>query len=125
MTGQAVADLLIVGAGPAGIGAALEATGLGLSVVLLDENAAPGGRIWQALEVRGAHDSEDATALMLIRRLRASPVVAHWNASVWAIEPDGQVFWSQGGAAQSVFARKVLLATGTTERPLPVRGWTL
>jgi NADPH-dependent 2,4-dienoyl-CoA reductase/sulfur reductase-like enzyme len=125
MTGQAVADLLVIGAGPAGIGAALEAAGLGLSVVLVDENAAPGGRIWQALEARGAHDSEDAAALMLIRRLRASPVVAHWNASVWAIEPDGQVFWSQGGAAQSVLARKVLLATGTTERPLPVPGWTL
>lgn len=118
-------DLLIVGGGPAGIGAALEASGLGLSVMLMDENPAPGGRIWQALEARGAKDADDAAALMLVRRLRASPVMCHWNAAVWAIEPGGQVFYSQDGSARSVTARKILLATGTTERPLPVPGWTL
>ena len=118
-------DLLIVGAGPAGIGAAVEATGRGLSVLLLDENSAPGGRIWQALETRGAKDQDDPAALQLIRRLRSSSVAAHWNASVWAIEPDGQVFWTEAGASHAVTARKILLATGTTERPLPIAGWTL
>ncbi|MDR3533053.1 MAG: NAD(P)/FAD-dependent oxidoreductase [Rhodopila sp.] len=118
-------DLLIVGAGPAGIGAAVEAAGLGLSVVLLDENAAPGGRIWQALEAGGAKDADEAAALLLIRRLRASSVEAHWNATVWAIEADGQVFWSEAGTAHAVVARTILLATGTTERPLPIPGWTL
>jgi NADPH-dependent 2,4-dienoyl-CoA reductase/sulfur reductase-like enzyme len=120
-----VADLVIVGAGPAGLGAAVEATEHGLPVVMLDENAAPGGRIWQALEARGAKDAGDAAALALIRRFRASPVQAHWNATVWAIEPDGRVFWSDADGAHSVFARNVLLATGTTERPMPVAGWTL
>ena len=47
-----MADLIIVGAGPAGVAAAIEARARGLSVLLLDENAAPGGRIWQALEAR-------------------------------------------------------------------------
>jgi NADPH-dependent 2,4-dienoyl-CoA reductase/sulfur reductase-like enzyme len=118
-------DLLIVGAGPAGIGAAVEASAHGLIVMLLDENAAPGGRIWQALEARGAQDADDAAALALIRRFRASPVRAHWNATVWAIEPDGQAFWSDADGAHSVLFRNVLLAAGTTERPLPIRGWTL
>lgn len=118
-------DLLIVGAGPAGIGAAIEAAALGLSVMLLDENRTPGGRIWQALETRGAHDAEDAAGLALIQRFRASRVQANWSATVWAIEPDGQVFWSDAHGAHSVLARNVLLATGTTERPMPIAGWTL
>jgi NADPH-dependent 2,4-dienoyl-CoA reductase/sulfur reductase-like enzyme len=118
-------DLLIVGGGPAGLGAAVEATRHGLSVMLLDENAAPGGRIWQALEARPAKDPDDEAALALIRRFRAAPVQAHWNATVWAIEPDGQAFWSDTDGAHSVLASNVLLATGTTERPVPVAGWTL
>jgi NADPH-dependent 2,4-dienoyl-CoA reductase/sulfur reductase-like enzyme len=78
-------DLLIVGGGPAGLGAAVEATRLGLSVVLLDENAAPGGRIWQALEARGAKDADETAALALISQFRTVPTHAHWNATVWAI----------------------------------------
>ncbi|MDB5401240.1 MAG: nopaline dehydrogenase [Rhodopila sp.] len=118
-------DLLIVGGGPAGIGAAVEAAAGGLSVMLLDENGAPGGRIWQALETRGARDPDEVAALALIQRFRGSSVQAFWNATVWAIEADGQVFWSDADGAHSVFARNVLLATGTTERPLPIPGWTL
>ncbi len=118
-------DLLIVGGGPAGLGAAVEAASLGLSVLLLDENPAPGGRIWQSLETRGASDPDDVAGLLLIRRLRASTVNAHWNATVWAIEPDGQVFWTEAGASHSATPAKILLATGTTERPLPIAGWTL
>ncbi|HEY0183240.1 MAG TPA: NAD(P)/FAD-dependent oxidoreductase [Rhodopila sp.] len=118
-------DLLIVGAGPAGLGAATEASAHGLSVMLLDENSGPGGRIWQALETRGARDADETAALALIRRFRASPARTHWNAAVWAIEPDGTVFWSDADGAHSVLARNVLLATGTTERPMPIAGWTL
>lgn len=118
-------DLLIVGAGPAGIAAAVEASDWGLSVVLLDENPAPGGRIWQCLTVRGATDADEAAALALIRRLNASRVDARYGATVWAIEPDRQVFWSQAGAAHTATPAKILLATGATERPMPIPGWTL
>ena len=118
-------DLLIVGAGPAGIAAAVEAAEWGLSVLLLDENNAPGGRIWQAIETREVRDTDDAAARALIRRLHASRVDARYGAVVWAIEPDRQVFWSEAGAAHAATPAKVLLATGTIERPVPIRGWTL
>lgn len=117
-------DLVIVGAGPAGLGAALEARARGLSVLLLDENEAPGGRVWQAQERREPHDRDDAFALETIAKFRASSAVAHLGATVWAIE-DNIVFWSEAGAARSAGAMCVLLATGTTERPLPIPGWTL
>ena len=119
------ADLIIVGAGPAGVSAAIEASARGLSVLLLDENAAPGGRIWQALETRGANDADDAAALATLRAFRASGADARWRASVWAIEPDGTVFWTERGEARTAAGRFILIATGTTERPLPIPGWTL
>jgi NADPH-dependent 2,4-dienoyl-CoA reductase/sulfur reductase-like enzyme len=118
-------DLLIVGAGPAGIAAALEASDHGLSVLLLDENNAPGGRIWQSLERRGAKDADEAQALGAIARLRASAVDARYGATVWAIEPDRQVYFSQNGHAVTARPKTILLATGTTERPVPISGWTL
>jgi len=118
-------DLLIIGAGPAGIAAALEASDRGLSVLLLDENTAPGGRIWQALERRGAKDADDRAALDAIARLRASSVDARYGATVWAIEPDRQVYFSQNGKAAMAEPKTILLATGTTERPVPIPGWTL
>jgi NADPH-dependent 2,4-dienoyl-CoA reductase/sulfur reductase-like enzyme len=118
-------DLIIVGAGPAGTSAALEATARGLSVTVLDENPAPGGRIWQALERRGAADPDEAAALEHLRQFRACPADTRYRAAVWAIEPDGTVFWSEDGVVRSACARQILLATGTTERPMPIPGWTL
>lgn len=118
-------DLLIVGAGPAGIGAANDCANFGLNALLLDENPAPGGRIWQALERRGARNREEQFALFAIGRLRDGKIDARFGASVWAIEPDGTVFFSHQGQAESVRPKAILLATGTTERPLPIPGWTL
>jgi NADPH-dependent 2,4-dienoyl-CoA reductase/sulfur reductase-like enzyme len=124
-------DLLIIGAGPAGISAATEARTHGLSVLLLDENAAPGGRIWQALEARGAKDPnaakdpDDAEGLRALRAFRACGADARWRASVWALESDGTVFWTEDTIARSAQAACVMLCTGTTERPMPIPGWTL
>ena len=118
-------DLIIVGGGPAGVSAAIEARARGLSVLLLDENAAPGGRIWQALEARGAKDADDAAALEILRTFRACGAEARWGATVWTIEPEGVVYWSDTGGTHTARGARILLATGTTERPVPIPGWTL
>src|SRR5690554_6292462 len=47
-------DLLIVGAGPAGMHAAIEARSHGLNVVVADDQPAPGGQIWRAVERRSS-----------------------------------------------------------------------
>jgi NADPH-dependent 2,4-dienoyl-CoA reductase/sulfur reductase-like enzyme len=118
-------DLLIVGAGPAGVCAATEARASGLSVLVLDENAAPGGRVWQALETRGAKDEDDAEGLRALQDFRASGADAHWRATVWAIEADGTVYWTENAVGQTARAARVMVCTGTTERPMPIPGWTL
>lgn len=117
-------DIVIVGAGPAGLAAGIETAQRGLRTMLLDENPAPGGRIWQALEARGASDPDDASGLALIREFAASGAYARYGASVWGVENE-TVFWTQNGAAHTSRARRILLATGTTERPMPIPGWTL
>jgi len=118
-------DLIIVGAGPAGVCAAIEARAHGLSVLVLDENPGPGGRIWQALETRAVQEPDDADALRILQAFRTCGAGAHWRATVWAIESDGTVFWSTDRAAHSARSQRVLLATGATERPMPIPGWTL
>jgi NADPH-dependent 2,4-dienoyl-CoA reductase/sulfur reductase-like enzyme len=119
------ADIVIVGAGPAGLAAGVEAARRGLRTVLLDENQAAGGRIWQALEARGGSNPDDEAGVTLIRQFAASSVDTRYGASVWGIEPDGVVFWTRDGKSQSLRARRIVLATGTTERPMPIPGWTL
>ncbi len=117
-------DLVIVGAGPAGLAAAVEARGHGASVLLLDEGAGPGGRVWQAIEGRAATSRDDVGAKRAVAAFRASGAEGRFGATVWAVE-GRTVFWSEAGSAHSVLAGEILLATGTTERPVAVPGWTL
>ncbi len=118
-------DLLILGAGPAGMAAAVEARARGLSVLLLDENAGPGGQVHRAIERRAPKDDQDSDGQKLAAALRASGAELRFGATLWAIEPGGTAFWSEEGAARSVTARRILLCAGATERPLPIPGWTL
>lgn len=123
-------DLVVIGAGPAGLAAAVRAAGLGLSVVVLDEQPRAGGQVWRDV---GQLDPARAEALgrdytagrPLVDALRASGARHLTGAVVWRIEPSGQVTFSQDGRAQLVRGRRLLLATGAMERPMPVPGWTL
>lgn len=127
-------DLLVLGAGPAGMAAAVTARGRGLSVLLLDENAAPGGQVHRAVEARErrraverrvAKDDQDSDGAKLAAALRGVGADLRFGATLWAIEPGGKVFWSEAGVAKSAIAGRVLLCAGATERPVPIPGWTL
>ena len=126
-----IVDLLILGAGPAGMSAASEARAQGLSVLLLDENATPGGQVHRgvgttyrpAADAPGGAQATEGAAL--IAGLRASGAECRFGATMWAIESGGVVFWSEDGAARRAQAGRVLLCPGATERPMPIPGWTL
>jgi NADPH-dependent 2,4-dienoyl-CoA reductase/sulfur reductase-like enzyme len=105
--------------------AAVEARARGLSVLLLDENAGPGGQVHRAIERRTPKDEQDTDGAKLAAALRASGTDLRFGATLWAIEPGGKAFWSEDGAAKSVTARRILLCAGATERALPIPGWTL
>lgn len=124
-------DLLIIGAGPAGMSAAVQARQLGLDVLVVDEQPAPGGQIWRAVEARATSDmasllgEEYVAGLPLAQAFRASGALYEPATRVWQIEPGWEVFISRADQAERVRASAVLLATGAQERPAPFYGWTL
>lgn len=123
-------DVVVVGAGPAGLAAAVSASRAGLSVLLADEQTEPGGQIYRALETNVARDShlldEDYCAgRPLIEALRASAVDYRPQTSVWNLEKSLQLDLLSAGQARRVAARHVILSAGAMERPVPIPGWTV
>ncbi|RPI41691.1 MAG: FAD/NAD(P)-binding oxidoreductase, partial [Betaproteobacteria bacterium] len=106
---------------------------LGMSVAVLDEQPEPGGQIYRGIErlaaTRARHlewlGPDYAAGLDLARSFRQAGVAYLHGAQVWQIGADGRVFYKRAGAAGIVEAKKILIATGAMERPLPVPGWTL
>ncbi len=124
-------DLLVIGAGPAGMSAAIAARRYGLHVLVVDEQPAPGGQIWRNIEkvavtprasVLGAAYGD---GLEVARRFRQSGADYEPETQVWHIDAGGHAFLRRCGATSTVSADYVLLATGAQERPAPFPGWTL
>ena len=115
-------EVLVAGAGPAGIAAAGAAAGAGARVVLLDENAAAGGQIWRGNahasgDFHGAAYGRVAERLRGVELLRGVRVVAQPGARTLRIEDEE--------GARDVRYEKLIVATGARERFLPFPGWTL
>ncbi|MCW5749166.1 MAG: FAD-dependent oxidoreductase [Alphaproteobacteria bacterium] len=123
-------DVAIVGAGPAGLSAAMVCAGAGLSTILFDEQPAPGGQIYRAV---GASPVKRAAVLgndywygaRLVRAFHACGARYVPHATVWSVTPTGEIGVSVNGIARLLQARRVLIATGALERPFPIPGWTL
>jgi thioredoxin reductase len=122
-------DLLIAGAGPAGMSAAITARRHGLSVMVIDDQAGPGGQIWRSIEnSERRHEILGPSYVegrVVAETFRASGVIYRPGAQLWQIEAGFQVFVSEGGKAEVIRASAVILATGAQERPVPFPGWTL
>ncbi|MFF8933682.1 FAD-dependent oxidoreductase [Streptomyces paradoxus] len=130
-------DLAVIGAGPAGLAAALAASARGVRVTLVDAAARPGGQFYrQPAEALAARRPEALhhgwrTWERLRDGLAASAVRVLTEHHVWCVErtPDGFTVNALLGPEQEepaeVHARAVLLATGGYERVLPFPGWTL
>lgn len=134
-------DVLIVGAGPAGLAAAVSARRAGATVRVLESSDYSGGQYWRHLPaIRPAADeSRLHHQWQRYQHLRsavdADPAITiELTAQVWAIErgddgvcvhtAPGQVDGT-GRSPQAVTARALILATGAYDRALPVPGWTL
>ena len=126
-------DLAILGAGPAGLAAGALANELGLTCVLLDEQAEPGGQIYRALG-RMAADAPDRPAMFgasyrrglpLLDGLRGAGVDYRPGTLVWQIDPPGRLWTLRDGRCRQIEAARLLLCSGAFERPVPIPGWTL
>lgn len=120
-------DALIVGAGPAGLKAAAELGQLGFRVLVVDEYPEPGGRLLgQSSPPGGARWDGRQVARQLTQQAEKAAARLCLGTPVYNLErgPDG--FRARlGPASAAVAARTVLVATGATELPIPLPGWTL
>ena len=132
-----VIDVGVVGAGPAGLAAALAAGDLGCEVTLIDAGPGPGGqRYHQSLLFPGAARGAAAGAtehlppgLARIRQVREVRHLAATTVRQAGRGHDGvvtlRVGGPEGGAETTVEVRAVVLATGSAEVVLPFPGWDL
>ena len=123
-------DIVIIGAGPAGLAAAHTAARHKAKVLLLDEQATPGGQIYRAIESNEKRNRPELgesyqSGLPLVHDFRESDVSYVPNANVWQLSEEREVGYSKDGNARMVTAEKIVVASGAQERPFPVRGWTL
>jgi NADPH-dependent 2,4-dienoyl-CoA reductase/sulfur reductase-like enzyme len=132
-------DLVVVGAGPAGMEAARIAAGHGLDVLVADENRAPGGQIYRGITAARAADlarlgREYAAGAGIAEAFARSSATYAAAATVWSVTPSEpetgtgtglDIGISLAGTATFVNARHAIVASGAIERPFPVPGWTL
>ena len=111
------AKVVVVGAGPAGLAAAVHAAESGARTLLVDQNARPGGQIWRH---RGAPPR--AASAWIGRLARSAACVL--DAAVVDAGPRELVVDDQGAPRRVRFGRLVI-ATGARELFLPFPGWTL
>ncbi|MDD3260537.1 MAG: FAD-dependent oxidoreductase [Oscillospiraceae bacterium] len=123
-------DLIIVGAGPAGLSAAAEAAKRGMSVAVFDENAKPGGQLFKQIhkffgskkhkaKVRGYKIGEE-----LLAEIAGGADVA-LNSPVVGIYPEKEVVVRRGEKIVHYKADSIIVATGASENMVPFDGWTL
>jgi len=123
-------DVVVIGAGPAGLAAAATSAEAGLSTLLLDENIGPGGQVFRAISSTPVTDRNQLGAdywvgADLVQSLRASRAEIIHRATVWSLDRNLEIAVSIGGASAFLKAQRVILATGALERPFPIPGWTL
>ncbi len=111
-------DLAVVGGGPAGIAAALEAARLGVEVVLVDDEPELGGHLrWTLLPDGGPPGYERARALA--DRVRAEPKIRLLTgATAFGLYEDGLLGVAQAHRLYKVRAQRIIVATGGFESPL-------
>ncbi len=123
-------DCAIVGAGPAGMSAAIELAQAGVDVVVLDRADRAGGQIYRSATESPLPDAASlgpdyAAGVDLINSFEQSGAKHLSGADVWHLGDDGRILFSYQGETRELQCREMLLCPGAMERPMPIPGWTL
>src|SRR5215470_11514275 len=114
-------EVLVVGAGPAGMAAAASARQAGSQVTLVDDNPGIGGQIWRGA---GQH-APSAEARRWVARVHNSDLRFIHGARVISQPQAGAILAESDDMVYELRFRRLILATGARERFLPFPGWTL
>ena len=125
------ADVAVVGGGPAGLCAALQAASAGAHTILIDENALPGGQLFKQIhKFFGSRDHKAGTrgftiGTELLEQVKEAGVEVWLDSLVYGIQKDKSLGVVQNGKQIVVNAKKVILAAGAKENYLAFPGSTL
>ena len=121
-------EIAVVGAGPAGLSAALEARRLGAEVLLIDEAAEPGGQYYMQPHTAAAkaRDSEQvAEGRALMAEARKAGVRLLCGVQVWGFFPPMTLALIGPEGCFEIEPQRLIVATGAHDRGLAFPGWTL
>ena len=112
-------DVVVIGAGPAGLAAAHAAAGHDARVLLLDAQPRHGGQVWR-------HDVAHGAPRAARRAIHALTGKVDWRALHQVVAADGRRLLTETPeGAVEIDAAQIVLATGARELQLPFSGWTL
>ena len=116
-------DIVVVGAGPAGLNAAHAAAREGVTVALLDDNPRAGGQIWR----QGPGQPPQVPLQRLLADLNQRSNVTYFSSTrvIAPLGAHGLLLESAGHGGVGIRYERLILATGARERLLPFAGWTL
>ena len=123
-------DLVVLGAGPAGVAAANVASKEGAEVVIIDENSSAGGQIYRAppneFQPQNSFKSDEFREGEKQRNiLENSDLTALFKHRVWSVSSDLVVSTVGPNGLSSWHARSLIIANGALERIIPFPGWTI
>ena len=124
-------EIAIVGGGPAGLRAALEASAAGAEVVLIDEYPTLGGHYYKQvpetfhLKKLQAESEEYVEGVEMVTQVKASPVEVLSNTLVWSVFQGRILGLHRTNQTEELKPRQLILAPGAQEAPVAFPGWTL
>lgn len=124
-------EIAIVGGGPAGLAAALEASEAGAEVLLIDEYRTLGGQYYKqppsdfSLKNPRALGEQYSEGAELIRKLRSTQVEVMLDTLVWCVYDQRTLALYHGDMTEELRAKRLILAPGAQEVPVAFPGWTL
>lgn len=124
-------DVIVVGSGPAGLSAAIEAAEKGLKVVVFDENSKPGGQLFK--QIHKFFGSKEHRAKMrgfkigeeLLREAEKASVEVVLNAIVVGLFLDKEITVNINEEIVHYKGDAIIIATGASENMVAFDGWTL
>lgn len=128
-------DVLVVGAGPAGLAASIEAGRAGADVLLVDLNMQPGGQLFKQIHKffgSSAHRSGTRgydIGNLLLKEVEEAKVEIWMQSTVIGIFPGNKIAIEKGADGNekelvTIHAKKVIIATGASENVIRFTGWT-
>ena len=122
-------DLLVIGAGPAGLCAAVEAGRAGCNVLVLERGSEAGGQLVKQTHMFFGSEKQyasyrgfDISDLLIGQTSDLPNVEIKLNATALAAYDDGVWAAEIGGHFEKIKPRAVVVATGASEKPLPFPG---